>query len=125
MTGATGSTRTNNPNAGFNPEHRQQGGSEGVLGTVTEKARDVASTVSDYAGQAREKVQDWTSSAGETLSQASHTAQDWASDAAHWTGEHATDFGRDVTQMIRRYPVPALLIGFGFGFLLARLSSKS
>jgi hypothetical protein len=32
--------------------------------------------------------------------------------------------GADVTNLVRRHPVPALLIGVGLGFLMARVISK-
>jgi hypothetical protein len=50
---------------------------------------------------------------------------DWTSDAAHHTGDFAKGFGEDVTGMIRRYPVAALLVGVGIGMCLARMTSKS
>ena len=36
-----------------------------------------------------------------------------------------TGMGEDLTNLIRRNPVPALLIGLGIGLLLARLTQKS
>ena len=44
----------------------------------------------------------------------------------HWRGvaiaaaERVEDFGSEVTTLIRRHPIPALLIGFGVGLLLGR-----
>jgi hypothetical protein len=35
--------------------------------------------------------------------------------------EKVGEVGQDVTELIRRYPVPALLVGVGVGFLLAHL----
>jgi hypothetical protein len=90
------------------------------VGTVTEKVKDAAATVGEYAGQARETVQDWAATAGECVSSAAGSARDWATDAAGHTGEALGDFGKEATSLIRRYPVPALLIGFGVGFLLAK-----
>jgi hypothetical protein len=35
-------------------------------------------------------------------------------------GEQLGDFGKEITTMVRRYPIPALLVGFGVGLLLGR-----
>lgn len=81
----------------------------GVVATAVEKAKDAAGAVADYAGQAQEKVQEWAS-----------TAKEYASDAYDRTGEALQYAGDETTNLIRRYPIPALLIGFGIGFLLGR-----
>jgi hypothetical protein len=33
--------------------------------------------------------------------------------------QNLSDMGRDVVNLIRRYPIQAVLVGFGIGFLLA------
>jgi uncharacterized protein YjbJ (UPF0337 family) len=38
--------------------------------------------------------------------------------------ENLEKFGRDVTDLVRRYPVSSLLIGLGIGYLLARRNSE-
>jgi len=39
----------------------------------------------------------------------------------HYLEEHGLkEMGDDITNMIRRNPIPALLVGIGIGFLLAR-----
>ena len=43
-------------------------------------------------------------------------------DAYSHAGDYAKDFGTEVTGMIRRYPVQALLVGFGIGLLLGRVA---
>jgi hypothetical protein len=63
------------------PEKTQDGGVSGLVGKVTDKAKEIA-------GAAVEKAQ---------------------------------DFGETVSNLIRRYPLPALLVGFGVGFLLAKV----
>jgi hypothetical protein len=62
-------------------EKTQDGGVSGLVGKVTDKAKEIA-------GAAVEKAQ---------------------------------DFGETVSNLIRRYPLPALLVGFGVGFLLAKV----
>ena len=46
--------------------------------------------------------------------------QEWAGDAYDYAADHVGDFGKEVTSMIRRHPLPAVLIGFGIGLLLGR-----
>ncbi len=70
----------------------------GVMDTVKEKAQDLASGASELAGRAGEKVQEWASS-----------AQDMAGEA--WDS---------FTNVIRRNPIPSVLIALGVGFLLAQ-----
>jgi hypothetical protein len=69
-----------------------------VVETVSTKAKELAAGAAEMAGYTKDKVQDWASSAAEM-------------------GEDAWD---SFVGIIRRYPVPALLIGFGLGFLCAR-----
>jgi hypothetical protein len=106
------------------PTPHEQGGEGGIVSTVKEAAQSVAETAGNLASQARERVQDFASSAAGTASDATGAVGEWASAGANWTGETAKDVGHELTQMIRRYPMPALLIGFGLGFLLARATRR-
>jgi phage-related minor tail protein len=99
--------------------------------TAGEKARDAAHT----AGQ---KAEDATASLGGTLKSAadtvrSHTPNEGmfgrASDAVAGALEHGGQYlqeknlsgmADDMTEMIRRNPIPAVLFGVGLGFLLGR-----
>ncbi len=92
--------------------------SSGMMGTVKEKAQELASGAANVAGQAKEKAQEWGSSAARAAGQAwdatRQQTREWASQAAQ-TAENAWDeFG----SLIRRHPVPSLLIAFGIGFVL-------
>jgi ElaB/YqjD/DUF883 family membrane-anchored ribosome-binding protein len=86
----------------------QQGG--GLVDTVKDSAQSAMSAVGDYAGQARDAA-----------GQAADRVQHWAEDAYDVAGRYAGDFGQEMTSMIRRYPVQALLVGFGVGLLLGRV----
>jgi len=70
-------------------------------------ARDLAQNVAETAGGMRERAQDLASAAAGKVS-----------DATAVVGE-STD---SLVDMARRYPVPALLLGLGTGYMLA--SSK-
>ena len=74
----------------------------------------------EYAGQAREKVSEWAGSAGDAAKQASDKVQRWAGDAYHATSDAVGDFGQELTSLIRKHPLPAILVGFGVGLLLGR-----
>src|SRR4051812_49964002 len=96
------------------------GGAAGFVETVKDKAKDVAAGTSELVSGAKDKVREWASEAADTAGQVKNRASEMATTAAH----KAEDFGEDLTGLIRRYPVPALLVGFGIGFLLAQLSRR-
>jgi ElaB/YqjD/DUF883 family membrane-anchored ribosome-binding protein len=113
---------------------------------LADKAKDVASTVgqkaSDAASYVGHKAEDATSSAGSGLkSLAGQVRQNapregmFGSAAGHVasaldsTGQYLEDQGlsgvaEDFTGLIRRNPIPALLIGVAVGFLLAKATSS-
>lgn len=98
-------------------------------GQAKDKAKEVTDQVTDKVGemasQAKDKAQEWASEAGEAMSHAKDKAQEWATEAAEKTGATVKDLGHELTEFIRRYPAPALLIGFGLGFMIAKASSSS
>jgi len=112
-------------------KNRNEGGSNAGAGSninnpggMVDKAKDAAQHLADragdYASQARDKVGEWAGDAGDAARQAGHRVQEWAGDAYDYASDHVGDFGKDVTAMIRRNPIPAVLIGFGLGLLLGR-----
>jgi hypothetical protein len=132
---------TNNPN---NPQ--RSGGEFGTGSSrfgqahpgasVTEKSREAASAVGDKAKdlassvseQARGAVSTVQQKAGEMASQISNKAEDAAASVAD-TWQAGRDYvmeqgfsgmADDLATIIRRNPIPSMLIGFGLGFLLAR-----
>ena len=84
---------------GNGPSGGQQ---QGFMDRVRDNAESAMHTVGEYAGQVGGKV------------------EHWAEDAYHAAGHYAKDFGQELTGLIRRYPVPALLVGFGLGLVLGR-----
>ena len=102
---------------------------------MADKARDMADTVSHKAGDA-------VSAAGHGLRSAAGairghtpdsgvlgTASSRVADALDRGGryleeEKLSDMAEDVTNLVRRYPISALLIGFGVGFIVARTVSR-
>lgn len=117
------------------PEQNTLNRRTGVVENISEKAKDIGSTAGNIASQAKEKAQEWTAAASEKVGQArervqqwtgekfgetKEKVQEWAGTAAEKAGEVMKDAGQELTSLIRRYPLPALLIGVGLGFVMAR-----
>jgi uncharacterized protein YjbJ (UPF0337 family) len=86
----------------------------GVAAAVTSAARDMTSTVAETAGTAAAKAQEMAGAAATAVT-----------DTVAGAGTSVQEKGvqalpRDLVGVIRRYPVPALLIGLGIGFVLGR-----
>jgi len=92
-----------------------------VIGTVKEKLHDVAASAADLAGKATEKVPEWASS----VSNSAINANDKATQVASATVAKVGELGKDVTALVRRYPVMALVVGVGAGFLLGQVMHRS
>jgi ElaB/YqjD/DUF883 family membrane-anchored ribosome-binding protein len=90
----------------------------GMMGTIKEKAGDLASGAANVAGQVRDKAKELASSAASGAQHAweatKRGTQEFASNAA----ETAQNAWEGLGDIIRRYPVPSLLIAMGAGFLL-------
>jgi cell division septum initiation protein DivIVA len=91
-----------------------------VAGNVAEKARDMAGTVADTA-------RDWASGAvgavGDTdvVNKAGeYVSEAWESGSRYFQEHNFKDMADDLAGVIRRNPIPALLVGIGLGFVLAR-----
>jgi len=102
---------------------------------VADRAKDMASNVADtardWASTAGHKVSDAASSVGSGLGSLASSAREnvpggeYVADAlesgTRYFQEHSfRDMADDLSGVIRRNPIPALLIGIGIGFLLAR-----
>jgi len=119
-----------------------------MASTAMDKTREVASNVADkgkdMASRVGQKADDMAGRAGSALETAAGSVRDHGpqsgmlgtatsrvADAVENTGrylreEGVTGLAEDLTDMVRRNPIPALLLGLGVGFLLARaLSSNS
>ena len=100
--------------------------------TASEKAKEAATFVGEKAAHATEAVGAGMESLGETVRD--HLpSQGVLADAGQCVANKLETGGRylelkglqgigdDVTNMIRQNPIPALLIGLGVGFVLARM----
>jgi len=106
--------------------------------SVGSAASSIGQSVSGAASAAGQKADDWTSSAGAGLKQLGETigqraphegmlgsASQAVADTVTNTGKYIEEAGLsgmmdDVTQVIRRNPFPAVLIGLGIGVLIGR-----
>lgn len=99
-------------------------------------AGDVTSAVGKKAEQATAAVGSGIHSLGETIHE--NGPQDGlpgrvtgtVADALENTGKYLEEHGlsgiaEDVTNLVRRNPIPALLVGIGIGFLVARATRSS
>jgi hypothetical protein len=109
---------------------------------VKEAASTVAHKVADAGSYVAHKAEDATTAVGGGMTSLAGTIREkgphdgmlgTASSAVANTLDSAgrelkdhglTGIADDVTNTIRRHPVPAVLIGIGLGFLLARLYAK-
>jgi len=107
-----------------------------AAGNVADKAKDMASNVADTA-------RDWASSAASAVSTGVGTVADkvrdsdvvnkageyaqeaWETGSRYWQEHSVKDMADDLAGVIRRNPIPALLVGIGLGYLLARSTSRS
>jgi hypothetical protein len=137
-----------NPGGGQQRQGQGGGQRQGQEGRGQEQG-GILSAAADVATQAREKAGEWASAAGErvesakttvgegmeslaqtmrergpqggVLGSASHAVASGMERVGSYLQEHSfSDMGQDLTRLIRRYPVQAVLVGIGIGFLLSR-----
>lgn len=107
-----------------------------VAGAVGDKARSMASAAGDTADSAVSSVGCGMRSTADTIrdkgpqsgvlgSAAGAVASALDNSGRYLEEEGLSGMADDVMELVRRNPLPALLIGIGVGFLLARLTSRS
>jgi len=114
-----------------------------VAGQAMDKAKDAASSVSDMVGHAAstagKKADDFTSSAGHSIRQFGDTIREHApkegvlgqasgavANTTKQVGRYLEEEGlsgmmEDVTSLVKRNPIPAILVGIGLGVLIGRV----
>lgn len=85
-----------------------------TIDRARETASNVASSVSDAASYVGNKAENATSKVGAALEDTGHYLKD---DGLH-------HIASDVSNLIRRNPIPAMLIGVGLGYLLAQACTR-
>jgi len=112
------------------------GSSTGGAGSIAERASEVASNVAQQARKVGENIgeraQDAMQAVQSGIKQAGETIRDYVpsgsrvSDAFSSTRGYLQDnlgnVGEDLTSMVRRNPIPALLCAAALGFMLARVT---
>jgi len=99
--------------------------------SAAHKASDVASNIGERASEATSTVGSGMQSLAGTIrdkaphegvmgSAASSVAKALDSGGKYLQEQGLGGMGRDLTDMIRRNPVPAMLVGIGIGYLIAR-----
>ena len=90
---------------------KQGGGAESIM--------DRASGVVD---QVKHRAESAVDAVGDFAHDAKHKAQHYAEDAYDMAGDRLGTLNTDVTELVKKYPIQALLVGFGVGMLLGRAS---
>jgi cell division septum initiation protein DivIVA len=100
-----------------------------VARETVESARDAASGVvdraRDMAGSVADTARDWAAGAAGAVKDNANKAGEYVQEAwdtgSRYVQEHdIKDMTEDVAGVIRRNPIPALLVGIGLGFILGR-----
>jgi ElaB/YqjD/DUF883 family membrane-anchored ribosome-binding protein len=112
--GRTGERR---PEFGTRPAET---GTSGVVGTVKDKAQNLAASASHLASDVKDKAQEWTSNVADKAEATWESTKQCTQDMAGRVADTAEDAYENVTMFIRRYPLPSLLVSFGLGFLMAQ-----
>jgi hypothetical protein len=104
--------------------------------TLTQKVGDAASFVGKKAEEAASSIGSGMKSLGGgirahtpdkgTVGAATGAVADTLETSGHYLQEHRLrGVGEDLTNLIRRNPIPSVLIGVGLGFLVARATIRS
>jgi hypothetical protein len=101
---------------GMRAGKRGQGWASAAAEKVGEARTALGEGVESLAGKIRE-----TAPQAGMLGSAARGVADRLESAGCYLRRHDfNDMGRDLTNLMRRYPVPTLLVGLGVGFLLSR-----
>jgi CBS domain-containing protein len=95
---------------------------------VTETAQDFGASIARQAEAASETLQKLASNLRETLSfdrLGGAMSSGLTSASGYLTERDAGEIGRDIVEIVRRYPVQAALVGLGIGWTIARLARRS
>jgi uncharacterized protein YjbJ (UPF0337 family) len=99
-------------------ERRLQAYSEKTGSTPQSPAQDVVRTVAETASGLTAKAQELGASAATAVADRVESA------GAYLQEQGVANMTADLTALIRRYPLPSLLLGVGLGYLLARRQER-
>lgn len=90
-----------------------------------EKARQVAERVGDEISGASDRIQEKLRETGKGVGEAVNTVSEKVRASAQYLEDSSVeDVVDDVTVLVKRYPIHAVLLGVGIGFLLGRGRSR-
>ena len=92
------------------------------MGQVKHKAEDAVDAIGGFASDAGDRVKHLATDAKDFAIDAKGKALHFAEEAYDQAGDKLGTMGRDMTDLVKKYPIQALLIGFGAGLLLGRVS---
>ncbi len=98
--------------------------SAGLVDKAKDMASSVAETVSDAASSVKQTAQEAVSYVGERASDAASAVGQGFSSGAGYVRDSATSAADNLTQLIRNHPIPALLVAFAAGLLVARATRR-
>jgi len=108
------------------PSQQHDSSTQGTIQQVKDQAKEAVDSASDLANKAKDKVQEIASNVATQVrdkgQEFANQVKDKGQEFAHTAAERAEDLGVELTAMVRRYPVQALLVGFGIGLLMGRVS---
>jgi len=122
--GTTGRTSDQNQNRGGSQSMGHEKEDGGLMTAAREKVQEAASTVADVAGKAKDTVREWAGQATDKAKEFGQTAYDTAGEWGTAAKDKAQEWGEDLTGMVRRYPIPAIFIGLGIGFMLGSMMRR-
>jgi hypothetical protein len=134
-TSGQGSARDRIEEAATSAAHRTQEAATSLGHRAQEAGSAVAHRASELASTAQERTESTLSGVGQgmsslagqlrrnapegTLGSAAGAVADRLQAGGRYLQEHGLgDMAGDMTSVVRRYPLPALCVGFGLGFLL-------
>jgi len=109
--------------------HGLRAKAENLASSMKDKASQIGSTVSDKANSAVTSMGEKMSDVGHALREKVPTSLAPYAEGIERAGNYLQrqdigDFVDDLSGIIRRHPMPALLTGVAFGFLLARTAKR-
>jgi uncharacterized protein YjbJ (UPF0337 family) len=97
---------------------------EGTISSVVTKASEPMSAVGEKMESLADVIREKAPHEGAVGTAASTVANKLGAAGSYLQQRDLDHMASDLSSMIRRYPVPALLVGLGIGFLLARSTRR-
>lgn len=134
---------TNTPASPSNINQGAGAQASNLVNDLKAKGQDIKDSAREMATNVAHKAESATTSVGDSLRSAADGLREHApqggmigrasgaladsldSGGRYLQEEGLRGLGDDMTNVIRRYPLPSLLVGIGLGFLIARATTRS